>query len=197
MQIFKGLEEHFFKLNNKLIHEITLTTEQKEKMLTGKIACGFPQKQLLIYKALGYKGEMNDYFTSDCEELNKYCSKEFLNSTNAKIYCVTYKLTEENGKIKLTPEVKPTQYNSLSEVITGENLKASDLTCGTGNKEYSDNEKEQRYILTSHAYNFMNYNTEDESITLNDPYNSAFPHTITKEKFDNLYTQLTCFPQIF
>ncbi len=170
---------------------------QEEKQLAGQIACGFPEKRLLIYRALGYKGEMKDYYTSDSKELNKYCSKEFLNAANAKVYSITYLLSEENGKIKLTPEVKATQYNSLSEVITGENLKADELICGTGDKEYSDNKKDQRYISTGHAYNFMNYNAEDESITVNDPYNSAFPHTITKEKFDTLYTQLTYLPSIF
>ena len=76
-------------------------------------------------------------------------------------------------------------------------MKASDLTCTTEDKEYSDNKKEQRYISTSHAYNFMNYNAEDGAITVNDPYNSAFPHTITKEKFDTLYKELTYLPSIF
>ncbi len=194
-QYFKdGVEiqntEVFYDIENEL-------TLQEEKQVADKLACGFPEKRLLIYRALGYKGEMKDYYTSDSRELNKYCSKEFLNSQNAKVYSVTYNLTEENGKIELTPEVKATQYNSLSEVITGENMKASELTCGTGDKEYSDNKKEQRYISTGHAYNFMNYNAEDESITVNDPYNSAFPHTITKEKFDTLYTQLTYLPSIF
>ncbi len=184
--------------NTNVFYEIeNIFNLQEEKQVAGQIACGFPQKRLLIYRALGYKGEIKDYYTPDSKELKNYCTKEFLNTANAKVYSITYKLTEENGEIKLTPEVKATQYNSLSEVLTGENLKASELICGTGDKEYSDNKKDQRYISTSHAYNFMNYNAEDGAITVNDPYNSAFPHTITKEKFDTTYTQLTYLPSIF
>ena len=162
-----------------------------------KIASGVPEKKLLIYKALGYKGEIKGYYTSDSKELIKFCSNEYLKNTNAKVYCITNKLTEENGKIKSTYEAQATEYNSLSEIIKGENIKASELTCGTENKEYSDDEKEQRYISTGHAFNFMNYNTEDETITVNDPYNSVFPHTIAKENFDNTFSQLEYLPSIF
>ena len=156
------------------------------------------EKQLLVHRALGYKGNIVQYVKKpeNIDEpniLTEFSTKEFINSTNAQIYSVEMELIQENGKLKFTPSVKPTEYTSLNDVIEKNGFKASELTASSSDVDFSNDDKENRYISTGHVFNVMNLNS-DGSISLNDPYNSAFPHTIVNDDFERVFNKITYIP---
>ena len=174
--------------------------EQKEKEYSPSTSIpeGYLEKQLLVHRSLGYKSNIVQYITRPDEmpeyhSLVDYSSKEFLDSTNAKIYSIEMTLQEKNGAFEFVPIVQPTEYQSLSEVINQNNFKASELTIGTSDEDYSTNEKENRYISTGHIFNLMGLN-KDGSLTVNDPYNSAYPHTISNQDFERVFCRITHIP---
>ena len=174
--------------------------EQKEKEYSPStsIAEGHLEKQLLVHRALGYKSNIIQYITRPDElpeyhSLVDYSSKEFLDNTNAKIYSIEMTLQEKDGAFEFIPVVNATEYQSLSEVINQNNFKASELTVGSSDIDYSDDEKENRYISTGHIYNLMSLN-KDGSLTVNDPYNSAYPHTISNQDFERVFCRITHIP---
>ena len=176
--------------------------EQKEKEYSPSTSIpeGYLEKQLLVHRSLGYKSNIVQYITRPDEmpehhSLLDYSSKEFLDSTNAKIYSIEMTLQEKDGVFEFVPIVQPTEYQSLSEVINQNNFKASELTVGTSDEDYSTDERENRYISTGHIFNLMGLN-KDGSMTVNDPYNSAYPHTISNEDFERVFCRITHIPSM-
>ncbi len=156
------------------------------------------EKQLLVHRALGYQGNIVQYVKKpenfdSYNVLTEFSSKEFIENTNAQIYSVELELVNENGKIKFIPTVEPTEYNSLFDVINKQGFSASQLTATSSDVDYSNDDKENRYISTGHVFNVMNLNG-DESISLNDPYNSAFPHTIVNSDFERVFNSIIYIP---
>ena len=174
--------------------------EQKEKEYppSTSIAEGHIEKQLLVHRSLGYKSNIVQYITKPDEmpeyhTLVDYSSKEFLDNTNAKIYSIEMTLQEKDGAFEFIPVVNATDYQSLSEVINQNNFQASELTVGSADVDYSADEKENRYISSGHIFNLMALN-KDGSLTVNDPYNSAYPHTISNQDFERVFCRITHIP---
>ena len=163
------------------------------------IAEGYLEKQMLVHRALGYKNNIIKYMKrpegyDDIQNRpDDYISKELTENTNAKIFAVELELTQENGKIKFIPKVTPTEYGSLTEVANKNGFCTSELIASSSHINYSDDDKENRYISTGHVFNIMESEQKD-GISVNDPYNSAFPHTISKKDFDRVFNSLIYIP---
>lgn len=156
------------------------------------------EKQMLVHRALGYQGNVVQYVKKpeNLDEhniLTEFSSKEFISNSNAQVFSVELNLIKENGKIKFVPSVKETEYTSLFDVIGKNNFSASELTASSNDEDYSDNDRENRYISSGHVFNVMDVNNTG-SIVLNDPYNSAFPHTITDNDFERVFSRITHLP---
>ena len=169
--------------------------ERKEYSPSTSIAEGYLEKQLLVHRSLGYKSNVVQYITKpdimpEYHPLVDYSSQEFLDSTNAKIYSIEMTLEEKDGSFEFIPIVNVTDYQSLSDVIKQNDFKASELTVGSSDVDYSKDDKENRYISTGHVYNLMGLN-QDGSLTVNDPYNSAYPHTISNQDFERVFNKIT------
>lgn len=169
--------------------------EQKEYSPSATIAEGYLEKQLLVHRSLGYKSNIVQYVVKpeDMPEhhpLNDYSSKEFWENNQAQIYSIEMTLQGKDGFFEFVPIVSATKYQTLSDVINKNDYSASELTVGSYDVDYSDDEKENRYISTGHIFNLMSLN-EDGSLTVNDPYNSAFPHTISNQDFEKVFNKVT------
>ena len=167
----------------------------KEYHPATSIAEGFLEKRLLVHRSLGYKANVVQYVVKpdvmpEYHSLTDYSSNEYLNSTNAKIYSIEMTLQEKDGFFEFVPIVQATDYQSLSEVISQNDFKVSELIVSSSDVDYSNDKKENRYISTGHAYNLMGVN-KDGSLTVNDPYNSAYPHTISNKNFERVFDNIT------
>lgn len=170
-----------------------------EQEIGASISEGLLEKNALVHKALGYKSNIiNFYKNTDDEDtrqmLSKYIPREELDDNPNAIYMIETQLTSaENGNPAYTYNYKLCDEKALSQILNSEEYNSKDFTVGTGRSEYSENEKDQRYISTGHAYNLSK--SDEESVTVIDPYNSAFPHAIGIDKFDDTFTRITYIPK--
>lgn len=161
-------------------------------------AAGFVEKQLLVHRSLGYESNIIRYVKkpevlTDDDMLLMYSSRDFIENTDTKIFSIELELVKENGEVKIKPSVKATEYESLTDIINKKSMQAHEMVIGSGGEAFSTNKKENRYISGGHAFNIMDLH-KDGSITVNDPYNSAFPHTITNEDFERVFQDITYYP---
>ena len=173
------------------------------------IAGGDAVKVALVHKALGYNsspvvfGRGEDlakmYLNGNLEGMSQDdYAKKIQTSINDSIYAIQLNLSfkEESGKtiayIDNNPEnITDTGEKQFSSVA--ERFESHELVVNSGSQEYSDNEDETRYLSTGHVFNFENM--DGENVTVNDPYNSGFWHTIPAERFDTHMLRMTYLPQ--
>ena len=188
----------YTKTLNSRIEELKSSKDENGENLLDTpgfiIASGEAEKITLVHRALGYKNNPQIFYKKSNELLKDYTTQEYIDKTNAEIYSLELNLKKENGKLKFEPVVKPINYSSLSDILYSPAYANSELICNTGTEEYSDDENECRYISTGHVYNIMTTNKDKGSVVVNDPYNSAFPHAISKEKFDDKMKNLIYLP---
>ena len=190
-----------------------MKTDSKEYLLFGEfkaqeepkyspahcMAAGFLQKRALVHKALGYKNSPKTYysFKDDKEKediLSLYTTQENIKSIKSNIVEIEMQLIEKkDGTIEYKPRITQTEYKSLSEIISANNISAEELTVGSGAEDLSEDEKVQRYLSAGHEYNVLEMN--NGNITVMDPYNSAFPHNISTNQLDNYFGSISYFPR--
>ena len=146
-------------------------------------------KEAILHKALGYKDNIEYYYTID----NK--NSEW----NGKIQKTTGNVTlRPDGKAELSDmEYYNYDTSSFIDLAQSYGFKACELTCGSvekENHELAKKEENKAFIKSKHGYNIAKIS--EDGIVTNNPSYASFPHVLKRDLFNNSFFNIMAyFPQ--
>ena len=143
------------------------------------VSSGKPIKMALMHRAFGYSGDILKFGKLDDDNLKNEKIYGHIAVQVNRLFC------QPDGKAGLQQKTMVSTNKSYVELIAKLPFNPQNMACCRNEKEYNKgkNKKESMYLLFEDAFSITK--ADKDKVVISQPYSPVFPHTLTKETFDN------------